>query len=264
MMSGRPGWPRAFGEAVLDLLFPRKCPFCGRLWKGICPDCDAALPWLGEADGLRDIGLPTPSGLEPCVLESAGREPCIPECAGLEALPGFSLPCAAALRYDGLAREGLLRMKFHGRSAAAEDLGALIAQCAAERLGGQFDTVTWVPVSAKRRRRRGYDQAELLARAACRLWDTVPVRLLDKVRDNPAQSSLSDGSKRRANVSGVYRPRSAAAGRRVLLVDDICTTGATLRECAAALYAGGAASIVCAAAAFAGPAGQAEKRGPAV
>ncbi|MBQ9347235.1 MAG: ComF family protein, partial [Oscillibacter sp.] len=232
-------------RAALDLLFPPKCPFCGRLSRGICPDCDAALPWTGEADGVREIGFPVSGG--PDHFGAAGRNPTVTGGTG-----GFSLPCAGALRYEGLAREGLLRMKFRGRSAAAEAMGALIAQCAAERFGGEFDTVTWVPVSAARKRKRGYDQAELLSRAACRLWDTRPVRLLDKVRDNPAQSGISDAAARTKNVSGVYRPHGGAAGRKILLIDDICTTGATLRECAAVLYQSGAASVVCAAVALAG------------
>ena len=133
------------------------------------------------------------------------------------------------------------------------------SQCAAERFGGEFDTVTWVPVSAARKRKRGYDQAELLSRAACRLWDTKPVRLLDKVRDNPAQSGIAEAEARTKNVSGVYRVHGSPAGRKVLLIDDICTTGATLRECAAVLYQSGAAGVVCAAVALAGHGTDAER-----
>ena len=92
---------------------------------------------------------------------------------------------------------------------------------------------------------------ELLARGACRRWDTVPERLLEKIRDNPAQSALSDGAVRWENVRDVYRaaPPEAVRGRRVLLVDDICTTGATLSECAKVLAEAGAETVVCAAAA---------------
>ena len=138
-----------------------------------------------------------------------------------------------------------------GAAGAGAPLGGLIAQCAAERLSGEFDTVTWVPVSRRRLRQRGYDQAELLARGACRRWDTVPERLLEKIRDNPAQSALSDGAVRWENVRDVYRaaPPEAVRGRRVLLVDDICTTGATLSECAKVLAEAGAETVVCAAAA---------------
>lgn len=204
-----------FLDTLLNLLFPPKCPFCGRVLDrpGVCPACEAALPWLAEEDGLWTLPA--------------------------------DVPCAAPLRYEGLARKGLLRFKFQGASAAAEPLGELVARCAAERFAGEFDVVTWVPVSRKRLRQRGYDQAELLARAACRLWNTRPVRLLDKRRDNPAQSGLHDAVLRRENVRGVYAASGAAAGRRILLVDDICTTGATLSSCALALRQAGAETVLC-------------------
>lgn len=204
-----------FLDTLLNLLFPPKCPFCGRVLDrpGICPACEPALPWLAEEDGLWTLPA--------------------------------DVPCAAPLRYEGLARKGLLRFKFQGASAAAEPLGELVARCAAERFAGEFDVVTWVPVSRKRLRQRGYDQAELLARAACRLWNTRPVRLLDKRRDNPAQSGLHDAVLRRENVRDVYAASGAAAGRRILLVDDICTTGATLSSCALALRQAGAETVLC-------------------
>ena len=105
--------------------------------------------------------------------------------------------------------------------------------------------VTWVPVSRHRLRKRGYDQAELLARAACRVWSVKPERLLRKVQDNPAQSGLTEAAARRANVLGVYRAPDAAAGLRVLLADDVVTTGSTLSECARTLLTAGAAEVVC-------------------
>lgn len=209
-------------DAILDLLFPPKCPFCGRVreTQGICPGCEKALPWTEGDQGLRS-------------------------------LPGGTV-CAAPLWYEDLAREGLLRFKFQGASAAAEPLGELIAQCAAERFSGEFDVVTWVPVSRRRLRKRGYDQSRLLAEGACRVWGVKPEQLLRKIQDNPAQSGLSEAAARRANVLGVYEPvePDKIQGRRVLLVDDVCTTGATLAECARTLRSAGAAQVVCAAAAL--------------
>lgn len=202
-------------DALLNLLFPPKCPFCGRVLDrpGVCRACEDTLPWLAEAGALWTL----PDGSR----------------------------CAAPLHYEGLVREGLLRFKFHGASAAAEPLGELVARCAAEHLSGEFDAVTWVPVSRKRLRQRGYDQAELLAQSACRLWETRPLRLLDKLRDNPAQSGLEDAALRRENVRDVYRASGDAAGRRILLIDDICTTGATLSACILALRTAGAETVVC-------------------
>ena len=197
---------------MLDLLFPPRCPFCGCVLDapGICGKCQDALPWTEEGKILQT-------------------------------LPG-NLRCAAPLWYEDAVREGLLAFKFQGSQAAARSLGELVARCAAEQFSGEFDTVTWVPVSRKRLRKRGYDQARLLAEQACRLWDT-----------KPAQSGISEPAARRANVLGVFDPVPGAeiAGKRILLVDDICTTGATLAECARVLRDAGAAEVVCVAIAHA-------------
>lgn len=103
----------------------------------------------------------------------------------------------------------MLRLKFRGGSALAEPFGELLARCAAERFGGEFDTVTWVPVSQKRLEARGYDQSRLLAEAVCRHWDTRPVQLLNKVQDNPAQSGLQGEA---AGVQRAGRLRSSGPG----------------------------------------------------
>lgn len=209
-------------SSFLDLLFPPKCPFCGRVLDvpDICDACQKALPWTEGEEAVR-------------------RGP-----------DGFR--CAAPLRYEGLAKEGLHRFKFRKMPSAAGPIGELIAQCAAEHFSGEFDTVTWVPVSARRLRQRGYDQARLLAESACRLWDARPLPLLRKTVHNPAQSGLQESAQRRANVLGVYEPADPEriSGRRILLVDDICTTGATLGECVRVLREAGAADVVCAAAAL--------------
>lgn len=203
-------------ETILNLVFPPKCPFCGKVLDavGVCPPCEKALPWIPEEQAALSEG---------------------------------DLTCAAPLWYEENVREALLRLKFRGGSALAEPLGELLAQCAAEQFGGEFDTVTWVPVSRKRLKRRGYDQSRLLAEAACRRWDTRPVRLLTKIQDNPAQSGLRNEAARRVNVLGVYDPAESETirGRRILLIDDICTTGATLRECVRVLRDNGAAAVLC-------------------
>lgn len=210
-------------DGILDLLFPPKCPFCAKVQDapGICPACMEALPWTDEANGLRELG------------------------------PG--LLCAAPLWYDGPVREGIRRFKFRGGVGAAGPLGALIAQAAAERFPGGFDVVAWVPVSARRLRRRGYDQARLLAEKACEIWGVAPGPLLRKIRDNPAQSSLESAGARRKNTEGVYEAVGDLSGERVLLIDDVCATGSTLSACASVLREAGAAGVVCAVAAFSRP-----------
>lgn len=202
-------------ERLLDLIFPPRCAFCRRVGvHGVCTDCRKRLPFADT-----------------------------PMCEGT----GFG-HCASPLLYEGAVRESLLRFKFHSAPSAAEGYGQLLAQCAAEELGGQFELVTWVPVSRERERERGYDQAYLLTRETARHWETEPVRLLRKVRHNAAQSGLTSAAARRGNVLGVYRAENEEKlrGARILLIDDILTTGATLSECVRVLKDAGAESVVCA------------------
>lgn len=203
-------------EKLLDLFFPPRCAFCRTVGvHGVCQNCEKTLPR-------------TPEPL--CKDTSFGV-------------------CAAPLLYEGVVRESLLRFKFHGVQGAAEGYGALLAQCVAEELGGEFDLVTWVPVSRERERERGYDQAFLLARETAKHWDTKPVRLLRKTRDNAAQSGLSSAAERQGNVLGVYKAENTEMLKNacVLLIDDILTTGSTLGECVRVLKEAGAKSVVCAA-----------------
>ena len=201
-------------RAILDLFYPPRCAFCGKIGvHGVCSACENTLPRA-----------------EHPLREGAG----------------FG-KCAAPLRYEGVVREGIRRFKFQGATGAAESYGPILAQCVAEELGGAFDVVTWAPVSKKRLRSRGYDQSYLLARSAARVWDVEPVSMLKKVRDNPPQSGL-DAAARRGNVLGVYEATNVEAiqNARILLIDDIITTGSSLSECARVLKDAGAQSVVCA------------------
>ena len=202
-------------ETLLDLLFPPKCALCGEHGvHGVCANCEEALPWC-------DTPLHERTGIGTCV---------------------------APLRYEGAVRESLLRFKFRGGRGNAEGYGKILAQCVAEHFGGEFDLVTYVPVSEKRRRERGYDQTLLLARETCRAWDVSPVTLLRKTRHTPAQSTLKTPEERKANVLGVYEAVNTEriADARILLIDDILTTGATLRECVRVLREAGAERVLCA------------------
>ena len=109
--------------------------------------------------------------------------------------------------------------------------------------------ITWVPVSRQTLKKRGYDQARLLAEETARALGREAVPLLEKARATPAQSSLESAAQRRKNVKGVYavpRPEQVT-GQRVLLIDDILTTGSTLEEAARTLRAAGASQVVAAA-----------------
>ena len=202
-------------EKLLDLFFPPRCAFCRRTGvHGVCADCERTLPY---------------AKVQLCEGAGFGR-------------------CASPLLYEDAVRESLLRFKFHGAQSAAEGYGELLARCAAEELGGQFDTVTWVPVSKKREHERGYDQAQLLAEQASAHLCRGCVRLLEKRRGVRPQSGTGSPERRRANIAGAYRviDPAAVAGKRVLLIDDIVTTGATLSECAKTLLLAGADDVCCA------------------
>ena len=110
-----------------------------------------------------------------------------------------------------------------------------------------FDAITWVPVSPWRKFTRGYDQSELIAGAVGRELGITPLPLLKKVRHNRQQSRIKGAPGRRANVLGVYRETDGnqIAGKRILLVDDILTTGSTAGEAARVLLTAGAKEVHC-------------------
>lgn len=132
------------GEAILNLLFPPKCAFCGALMEepadGLCPACRSSLPYPSGKGELRTVG-------------------------------GF--PCAVALRYEAMVRQGVHALKFHDHPQRARVFARYLAQASAEQFPGGFDTVTFVPVSLWRNYRRGYDQAQLLAEEAAKLWGRI-------------------------------------------------------------------------------------------
>lgn len=161
----------------------------------------------------------------------------------------FSLPGSGASGFRALApmpyrggfRKTLYRFKFGGAKGLAKPLGRLMAQSAAGFETG-FDAVAWVPMTAKKRRRRGYDQSGMLAKAVAGALG-IPCRpLLEKIRETDVQHELPR-NERGKNVRGAYRAGPGAAGKNILLVDDIVTTGATLKECASALYRAGAKTV---------------------
>lgn len=151
--------------------------------------------------------------------------------------------------YKDRPRQSLLRYKFGHRRSYASAYGRLLAVRLQNDRLDDFDVLTWVPVSRRRRWQRGYDQVELLACAVARELGIAPVRTLKKVRHTPPQSGLHTAAERRANVLGAYialEPESFR-DKRVLLLDDIITTGATASECARVLLTAGAKEVSCAA-----------------
>lgn len=232
-------------SAFLDLLFPPKCIFCRRVLEKreresrVCRNCRGDLPY-NEA-------LVEPNGSHKSDSPQGSRKSDSPrERGSLDTL-------CAPLAYRDNVRKAIRSLKFYGRSDFAEPLGQFIADEVARRYKDGFDVLTWAPISRKRRRKRGYDQAQLLAESAAKLLGTTAVPTLEKIRNTTANSRL-DASKRFRNVRGAYvvTDRASVEGKRVLIIDDVYTTGATLGECARTLREAGAESVIGATVAVAG------------
>lgn len=151
--------------------------------------------------------------------------------------------------YKDNVRSSLLRYKFYNARSYANVFGRLLGMKLLKAYPEGFDVLTWVPISYLRRLRRGYDQVELLALATGKELGITPVRTLKKIRNTPPQSGIRDISQRRANVLGAYRAvdPDLIKGKRILLLDDVVTTGATVSECARVLLTAGAKEVFCAA-----------------
>ena len=202
-------------DMLLDLLFPRKCAFCRRLTQNgasVCPLCKEKLPYTGY---------------------SARQD-----------FPHLDA-CYSPLYYTEAVRQSLLRYKFGGLRMYASVYGEFLAKCIDEN-HISCDSITWVPLSRMRLRKRGYDQARLLAENLAGRLSIPCVPTLRKIRNNPRQSATGNAEKRRRNVRGVYAalPEADVHGKTLLLVDDIVTTGATLSEAASVLQKAGAASVI--------------------
>jgi len=211
---------------LLDLAFPARCPGCGSEGEPICGRCVGALDARLELPGGVPIGLPSD-------------------------VPAPLLQLEWCAPFGGLVRRALHELKYGGETRLAGPLGEAIARRWA-RVAAGGDVLVPVPVHAERARRRGYDQAELIGRAAARALGMPCASILERVRATTAQFDL-DRATRATNVRGAFRLRagdgSAApkprplAGRWVVLVDDVVTTGATLSACAEPLLAAGAIGV---------------------
>lgn len=202
---------------LLDLLYPPKCPFCGRILEKSeedwCAACQNTLPWT-----------------------EAGQSKSVPGCDA----------CLSPLWYRDGVREGMHRYKFDGGRQHARLFGLFMAQCLQDRWDAPVDLITWIPLHPERKKDRGYDQAELLARRVGELSGLPVESTLEKVRITAVQSQAGEDHARRANVQDAYRTLSGVelAGKRVVLIDDVTTSGATLSQCAAALRAAGAEAVI--------------------
>jgi ComF family protein len=212
---------------LLDAALPARCPGCGAEGPPLCAACAIALD--ARLDLTAGIAIGLPSDVPAPLLQ---LEWCAP--------------------FTGVVRTALHELKYSGEQRLAGPLGAAIAR-RWRRVGAGGDVLVPVPVHAERRRRRGYDQAELIARVAAADLNLPCAAILERSRATIAQFDL-DRAARAVNVTGAFRlkrdggaarpaPGGPLAGRWIVLIDDVVTTGASLAACAVPLIEAGAVGV---------------------
>jgi ComF family protein len=198
-----------------------------------CAACWASLPAIRAAK-CRFCALPW-SGDDPDFICG----PCLKEPLPVDWTEAWGC-------YSGSLERVLHAFKFKRHDFFADPLAELIERMLRQRGDLDFDAVVPVPMHRAKVRRRGYNQAELLARAlAKRIGIRCQPALLTKTRDLDAQSKLARNA-RAANVHGAFLASPRVASKKILLVDDVCTTGATIRACAGELVRAGAGRVAAA------------------
>jgi ComF family protein len=214
-------------ERALDLVFPPRCAGCGARGHALCPTCRAAIPFMAAP-----------------VCPTCGRSCYAPTiCHVCRAHPPLVDGTAVATVLGHPVRECIHALKYAGQRRHAAVLAAIAAPAFAAL--PRPDAVVPVPLHPARERERGFNQSALIARHLT-AGSGIPVMpgWLARMRDTPPQVGR-DLAARRANMDGAFSCTDPVSirGKRIVILDDVATTGATLDACAAALRAAGAASV---------------------
>ena len=213
-------------NVLADFFYPQRCLGCSERARDLlCAGCFEALPLIEKPVCRR------------CALPTAFETPVCENCKGLDL--GFDA-ARAPLRYKGVGQELVHGLKYRGYMPVVPKLAAPLMLDSLEGTGG-FDAVIPVPLHRWRLARRGFNQAAVLAREIAGALDARYSEMLRAVRRTRDQVELS-AAERRENVAGAFRAEGRVGGR-VLLVDDVLTTGATLSACAEALRQAGVEEI---------------------
>ena len=214
-------------RSLLEVLFPRRCVGCGSGWGWpFCQGCRVSIVVL-DGPGCERCGRPWEHRMSGC-------RDCPPPAIGWARAPFL---------YDGAVRSALMRMKFGGGRVVAEALAPFLVPALGRSPPGPDPVVTWVPLGRVRRRERGFDQAEVLARALAPLACLRAEPMLVRARETAPQARRT-AAERRLALRGAFRARSVASpSQRVILVDDVLTTGETAAECARVLRAAGVTEV---------------------
>jgi ComF family protein len=214
---------------VIELFFPRECIGCGKTGGFICSQCVKRLPWLNEPI------------CQTCGKPEFGGE-CHSECCGK---PGNLDGIRSVFAFEGAVKDAVYLLKYHDLRALSGCLGEFMAESYL-RNGLSGDTIVPIPLHPRRLRERGYNQSELLAREiARRISLPLDEHLVERTRDSKPQAKAVSAAERRKNMASAFccEPGSAE-GISAVVVDDVCTSGATLEACAAALKAAGAKRVL--------------------
>ena len=212
-------------RAAVELVLPAKCAVCGREGDFVCAACESALPELHRPY----CGL--------CASPGAGSP-----CSSCQAWPPAYDRIAAPYLMDGGVRDIVFDLKYRGIRALAPDMGELLARhLESSRLAA--DLIVPVPLHRRRERERGYNQAALLAYELSRRTGLPVVPALRRTKDTPPQVAMVGPEKRRANIEDAFECVADVRDRRVLLIDDVVTTGSTMGACAAPLKAAGTSKV---------------------
>jgi len=227
---------RALAASMMDLLLPPACLLCGQLLptdpeeQFFCHGCLAAMVPL-QPGHCRCCVQPFQTSISNHLCGTCLKRP-----------PSFSIVHAAGL-YQGSLKEAVHKLKYRNQLTLAKPLGQLLGNCVAAAESFAPDFIIPVPLHPSRLRQRGYNQALEVARPiAQQLAAPLVTTLLQRSRNTPQQQGLS-AIERRSNLRNAFTLSSEAQALRILLVDDVMTTGETVRECCRTLISGGASEV---------------------
>lgn len=225
---------RAFADKIADAIAPVDftCMVCGReIFDGLgfCDECKKSVVFNNGKTCKR------------CGVGIDGEEDYCGNCAFDKM---YFDRAYAAFSYEGAVQDAILKMKFGGLGRYAKIFAKYLAFVATKN-NLEFDAVCFPPMSAKSKRQRGYNQSQLMARYFCEIMDCNELYsdALEKVKETERQEKLGKAA-RKENLIGAYKVKADVKGKRVLVIDDVKTTGSTLNECAKVLKRAGAVSVV--------------------
>jgi len=215
-------------ELAVDSFFPRRCVGCGKVGGFLCPECLGKLPRL-LPPLCPNCGRPQASGIV------------CPDCRQRQTeIDGIRSP----FRFDEVIRKAIHQLKYRNLKAISPCLAELLADYLRSNLL-PGEALVCVPLHPRRLRERGYNQSSLLAGELGRRIDLPVIEdCLVRVKQAQPQVRAVDVEERRKNVADAFVCRDEkVSGKQIILIDDVCTSGATLESCAAALKSKGATSV---------------------